>query len=86
MTYTVTWTLTAIQQLNQLSTTATDPQSVQRAAASIDYVLRRVPRDVGESRSGDFRVWYEGTLGVYYAIDDVKLTVRVLLVGPARRR
>jgi hypothetical protein len=41
MTYTVTWTLTAIQQLNQLSTTATDPRSVQRAAAFIDYVLRR---------------------------------------------
>ena len=86
MTFTVTWSLTAIQLLVRISAVATDPAAVQRAAALIDRVLRRIPEDVGESRSGNARVWYQDVLGVYYRVDTAAMTVHVLLVGPARRR
>lgn len=38
MTYSVTWKLTAIQQLDRLIAAAADPQSVRQAAAFIDTV------------------------------------------------
>ncbi len=86
MTYSVTWKLTAIQQLDRLTAAAADPQSVRQAAAFIDYALRRDPRNMGESRAGNARLWYWDVLGVYYTVDYAALTVTVLLVGPARRR
>lgn len=55
----------------------------------MEYMLRRAPRDMGESRSSrsrGFRVWYEDVLGMYYRIDEAAMRVEVLLVGPARRR
>jgi hypothetical protein len=85
MTFTVIWRLTAIQQLGQIIGAADDPLSVQRAAEFVDYLLRRVPRDMGESRGRHARVWYEDILGVYYTIDEENLIVHVLLVAPARR-
>ena len=86
MTYTVLWSPTSIQQLTRLTAAATDPGSVHQAAAWIDYALRRVPRDMGESRGGLTRVWYGDVLGVLYTVDDNAMRVQVLLVGPARRR
>lgn len=85
MTFAVTWSLTAIRLLGRVSAAADDPAVVQQAAALIDRVLRRIPTDVGEERSGNARVWYQGVLGVYYTVDEAAMTVRVLLVGPARR-
>jgi hypothetical protein len=86
MTFTVTWTITAIQQLGQIIGSAADPISIQRAAEFIDYVLRRVPRDMGESRARNARLWYEDNLGVYYTIDEESMIVNVLYVAPTRRR
>ena len=41
---------------------------------------------MGESRWGAHRVWYGDTIGIWYTVDDATMTVRVLAVGPARRR
>jgi hypothetical protein len=85
MTYSVIWRLTTIQQLGQIAAAADDPAAVQRAAAYMDYLLRRMPRDLGESRSRGFRLWYDDVLGLFYHIDEDAMQVEVILVGPARR-
>jgi hypothetical protein len=85
MTYSVAWTLLAVQQLNAVIAAADDPAAVRAAAARIDWALRRTPRDQGESRAPGFRVWYEDVLGVFYHVDDRALRVEVLFAGPARR-
>jgi hypothetical protein len=59
---------------------------VDKAAGWIDYTLRRVPNDMGESREAGERVWYSDLLGVYYRVDDAAGTVRIQSVGLARRR
>ncbi len=68
MTYSVIWSTTAIQRLVQLVAAAENPLAVQRAAEFVDYLLRRMPRDMGESRNRGARVWYEDVLGVYYRL------------------
>lgn len=85
MNYTVTWRLSAIQQLGTVSAGAADPAVVQTAAARVDYFLRRLAPDLGESRAPGFRVWYAEVLGVFYRIDEGAHRVEVLFVGPARR-
>jgi len=86
MTYSVTWKLTPIEQLNRVEIAAVDPQAIRQASARIDFALRRYPNDMGESRSPGFRLWYEDVLGVYYKIDDSALTVEVMFAGLSRRR
>ena len=85
MTFSVIWRLTALQQLGQIRAAASDPVAVDRAAAFMDYMLRRVPRDMGEGRSPGFRLWYEDVLGVFYRVDEINLRVDILFVAPARR-
>lgn len=85
MTYIVVWTLTAIQQLDALTAGATDPASVRQAGAWVDYTLRRIPLNVGESRDPGYRAWYSDALGVYYYVDEDSYRVRVISIGPARR-
>lgn len=86
MTYAVVWTMSAIRQLNLLVAVASVPSAVQEAARWVDYTLRRIPRDVGESRRPGRRLWYSDVLGVYFKIDETTMRVTVLGVGPARRR
>ena len=85
MTYAVVWSLIAVQQLGRVLVAAADPLAVERAAAFMEYMLRRHPSDMGESRSPGFRVWYEDVLRLYYRIDDAALRVEILFAGPARR-
>lgn len=85
MTYAVIWRMTAIVQLGRIRASAPDPIAIDRAAAFMDYLLRRIPRNVGESRTAGFRVWYEDTLGLFYRIDEDNMRVEVLYAGPARR-
>lgn len=73
MTYTVVWSLFALLEVARVESTATDPGAVQAAGARIDFALRRQPRDMGESRSPGFRLWYEDVLGVFYRIDEVAM-------------
>ena len=86
MTYAVIWSMDAIRQLNLLVNAAVVPTVVQEAARWVDYALRRVPADVGESRQPGRRLWYSDVLGVYYRIDSDAMRVDVIGVGPARRR
>jgi hypothetical protein len=86
MTYSVAWTLLAVQHPNAVIAAADDPAAVRAAAARIDRALRRTPRDQGESRDPGFRVWYEDVLGVYDHIDEINLRVEVLYAGPTLRR
>jgi hypothetical protein len=86
MTYLVIWAMDALRALARIEQAADDPNAVRGAANRIDYTLRRTPRDMGESRDGDERLWYEDVLGVWYKIDDARMRVDVLTVGPSRRR
>jgi hypothetical protein len=85
MTYIVTWTIAAASQLAVLVANATDPASVRQAGAWVDYTLRRIPLNVGESRVLSYRVWYGDVLGVYYHVDEDNDRVRVISIGPAIR-
>jgi hypothetical protein len=84
MTFTVIWKLSAIQQLDRIAANADDPATV-RAAARVDFALRRMPRDMGESREPGLRLWYEDVLGVFDRIDEAAMRVEVLFAGPSRR-
>jgi hypothetical protein len=86
MTFSVVWSLVALQAVTRLESMADDPARVRAAQDRIDWALRRTPRDMGESRSPGYRLWYEDVLGVYYRIDEAALRVEVLFAGPARRR
>lgn len=87
MTYAVTWAMAAIGQFNQMLAAANDPDRIRRAADWVDYTLRRIPLDVGESRSSPGeRIWFGDVLRVYYRVDADAMTVRVISVAPARRR
>ena len=87
MTYTVTLLPAAVRRLNQLIAAADDPGRIRKATDWVDYSLRRHPTDLGESRNwpGE-RLWYEDVLGVYFEVDTDAMTVRIISVGPARRR
>jgi hypothetical protein len=85
MLFTVVWSLRALQALTALKGTD-DPARVRAAEDRVDWALRRTPRDVGESRTPGFRLWYEDVIGVYYRIDEDNMRVEVLYAGPARRR
>jgi hypothetical protein len=86
MTYSVVWSVFALQEVHRVEQTADDPAAVRAGSARIDFALRRYPRDMGESRSPGFRVWYEDVLGDYYRIDEEAMRVEILFAGPARRR
>ena len=86
MTFAVAWRFSASQDVSRVEAAAADPDRVRQAAARIDHMLRRYPRDMGESRDPGFRIWYEDVLGVYYRIDEERMRVENLYAGPARRR
>jgi hypothetical protein len=85
MTYAVVWRLAALQAAVRLEQVL-DPARVRAAQDRIDFMLRRYPRDMGESRDTGYRIWFEDVLGVFYRIDEAALRVEVLFAGPARRR
>jgi hypothetical protein len=86
MTYAVTWSVAALAQLARVAATLADPAAADREAVWVDSILRRYPLAVGESRFGAFRLWYADVLGLWYSVDDNAMTVRIVSVGPARRR
>jgi hypothetical protein len=85
MTYSVFWSLIALQTVTALERAAADSTRVRAGQDRIDWALRRTPHDMGESRDPGYRVWYEDVLGVFYRIDEDNLRVEVLSAGPARR-
>jgi hypothetical protein len=86
MTYTVVWFGAASIGIAQTAAGLTDPAAAEREAVWMDTILRRYPNSMGESRWGGHRIWYGDVIGIWYVVDDVAMTVRVLAAGPARRR
>lgn len=86
MTYIVTWAVAAQLQLGRIAATLADPDEAEREALWMDTILRRYPLSMGESRWGKFRLWYGDKIGIWYSVDDTAMTVRIVSVGPARRR
>jgi hypothetical protein len=86
MTFTVVWSLAALQAVTRIEQSADNPAAVRAAQDRIDFLLRRMARDLGESREPHFRLWYEDVLGVFYRIDEDTMRVEVLFAGPSRRR
>jgi len=77
--------LSAIFEIGRIERAANDPASVRKASEWIDYTLRRIPLNVGESRFGRYRLWYTDVLGVYFEVDSDAMTVKVLAVEPSIR-
>jgi hypothetical protein len=85
MTFAVIWKLSALLELNRIERAADDPAAVRSTATRMEFALRRMGRDLGESREPGFRIWYEDLLGVYYQLDEAAMRVEILYVGPTRR-
>lgn len=85
MTYSVVWAWTAYLEYTRLIAAAADPAATRAAGNRIDYTLRRTPNDMGESRDAGERLWFDDDLVVRYRVDDQRLEVRILAVGPPRR-
>ncbi len=84
--FAVEWHTYAILKLAQIEREAENPESVRAAAAHMDFNLRRMPHDMGESRETPYRVWYADVLGLYYRVDDDANKVIVLNAAKARRK
>ena len=85
MTFAVVWSVVASVDFASMLANADDPARIREAAARIDFMLRRMARDLGESRGLGYRLWYEDVLGVFYSIDEDAMRVEVLFAGPSRR-
>jgi plasmid stabilization system protein ParE len=77
MTYTVTWTPSAQQELADLWVHAPDRAAVTAAANTIDALLRRDPQNAGESRSGPTRLLFEPPLFVLFDVSEDDRLVNV---------
>jgi hypothetical protein len=86
MTFQVLWMLKATVQFGQIVAASNDKKRVNTASQWMDYTLRRIPKDVGESRNPGYRIWFDDVLVVYYHVDDEKMVVRVLSVALSRRK
>lgn len=86
MTYSVIWSGGAVRDLGRIASRLSDPAEADREAVGMDMMLRRRPNAMGESRYGNHRLWYGSVIAIWFTVDDATKTVRILTVGPARRR
>jgi hypothetical protein len=84
--FAVEWHQYAIQKLLQIEQEAENPESIRQAAAYMDFNLRRMPHDMGESRDMDYRAWYSDVLGLYFRVIDATNKVIVVNVAKANRK
>lgn len=84
MSYTVTWTDRAEQELAAIWLAAPDRQQVTQASAAIEKLLRATPDAVGEVRFDSVRILVEWPLGVEYEILDADRRVSVVAVWDVR--
>ena len=81
MSYSVVWTVFALDQLAEVWTGATDRNAVTAASHRLDRLLGRDPRNQGESRETDTdRTMFDSPLGVDFEIVEDDKKVRVLRV------
>lgn len=84
MSYRVRWRRKAKQGLAAVWLAASERNEVTAAAHRIEALLRRDPLSAGESRGGNFRVIFDGPIGIFYQVRPQSSEVRVVTVGPAR--
>jgi hypothetical protein len=70
MKYVVIWEPPAERDLTEMWLGSRWRHAIARAADEIDAVLKREPRDCGESRDGGRRVMFVWPLGVSFKIDE----------------
>jgi hypothetical protein len=78
MKYTVVWKPAAEAELAEIWMAATAKGAIAAAGNQIDEQLKTKPNVLGESRSGNVRVWFIGPIGVTYEVLDDDRLVRVL--------
>lgn len=80
MNFTVIWVQEAEDRLTKLWLAAADREAIARASDTIDRQLAVNPLGVGESRVSNFRVLFEGPLGVTYDTSEEDRRVKVWAV------
>jgi hypothetical protein len=80
MNYAVVWRGRAAAQLTALWIRAADKDAVTGYAEQIDRILARDPTERGESRFGNFRLWFHRPICVFYQVVEADKTVYVLSV------
>jgi hypothetical protein len=75
------WGKSARDELADLWLAAPSPQRkrITEAAYLIEQALRRDP-EIGESREGDVRIFFQAPLGVLYSVDETARRVTVIQV------
>jgi hypothetical protein len=84
----IVWLQAALDELADIWTRADSAarKAITAAAHTVDQSLETAPRDQGESREGEDRVFFVHPLGIQFDIDDVRARVRVLHVWDIRRQ
>ncbi|HEY1376740.1 MAG TPA: hypothetical protein VGF55_08090 [Gemmataceae bacterium] len=83
MTFSVIWRKQAREFVEGLWDRAANPNAVAAASDRINELLTRDPLNQGESRSGDYRLMFEGPLAAYFRVNAAGRRVIVLSVGPS---
>ncbi|HJZ54624.1 MAG TPA: hypothetical protein VKE74_06675 [Gemmataceae bacterium] len=84
MTYSVSWTATALNQLAAIWNDAADRNAVTAASHWLEQTIGRQPLDFGESRQASVvRVGYRPPLGIEFAVIEDDKKVRVIRVWAA---
>ncbi len=84
MKYTVVWKPTAINELADIWTNATDRADVTAASDTIDAILRTDPYGQSESRTGPSRIMIVPPLAVSFDVSDPDCLVTVWAVWRSR--
>jgi plasmid stabilization system protein ParE len=86
MAFQVIWSPAAEARLAKAWLEADDRSKIDQAARSIDDALTRVPLALGESRSGDERIVFDGPLGCSYRVDGNLQMVYVISIWRVVRK
>ena len=86
MIFSVIWMMEPLLQLQQIEAESDVPEIVREAASFMEYALRRIPHELGESRRPKERLWYADVLGIYYRVDTDNSRVIVIDVAKAMRK
>jgi hypothetical protein len=80
VTWRVSWTVVAEQELTDIWMVEPDQDAIPRAANALDLRLEQSADTLGESRSANRRVAFEPPLGILFEVFPASQLVRVLHV------
>lgn len=86
MAFEVMWSPAAEKRLAELWLKSETRAEIRAAANRLDESLRRAPLTLGESRSEDERIAFDGPLGCSYRVDPDLQLVYVLSIWKSSRR